>query len=261
MENQITEINTCLKHPQVHPATNNPIPHTRLHQETFHTSVSLQSDTGISLPSASLAERKVAVKSKGHFCGHLVVGDDQEQVIAVESHLEMNCALILSARPEVIELREQVAFPWIAETGLNRTHYFDFFVTLRDGMRIAVFVKPFRLSQKDKFVSETREIVPQVTSSFADKVILMTDRDINPVELYNAELLHSVRLPDPDVDCTARAVVEDMQGSATVADLVKEIGIPGQGFRAVVRLVRNNSLELIQHERIAPSAMLRRRAA
>jgi|GEM_PF-7102477 hypothetical protein len=52
-------------------------------------------DFGISLPSPSRAERKVAVKSKGHFCGHLVVGDREKQVIAVESHLEMNCALVL----------------------------------------------------------------------------------------------------------------------------------------------------------------------
>ena len=218
-------------------------------------------DIGISLPSASLAERKVAVKSKGHFCGHLVVGDEQEQVITVESHLEMNCALILSARSEVIELREQVAFPWVDDMGGNRTHYFDFLVALRDGSTIAVFVKLFRLSRKEKFVSETRQIVSQVTSAFADRIILLTDRDINPVELYNAELLHSVRLSDPDIDRTAVSVVNNIQGSVTVAELMKDIAIPAQGFRAVVRLVRNNILELVQHERIAPSAMLRRRAA
>ena len=220
-----------------------------------------RSDIGISLPSASLAERKVAVKSKGHFCGHLVIGDHDERVIAVESHLEMNCALVLSARREVVELREQVAFPWIDDIGRNRTHFFDFLATLRDGSRTAIFVKPMRLSKKQKFVSEARQILPQVSSDFADRVVLMTDCDINPVELFNAELLHSVRLADPDIDCTAEAAVANLQGVATVADLVKAVAIPGQGFRAVVRLVRNHILELVQNERIAPDALLRRRTA
>jgi len=219
------------------------------------------SDIGILLPSASLAERKVAVRSKGHFCGHLVIGDHDERVIAVESHLEMNCALVLSARREVVELREQVAFHWIDEVGRNRTHFFDFLVTLRDGSRIAIFVKPMRLSKKRKFVSEVRQIVPQMRSDFADRVVLMTDCDINPVELYNAELLHSVRLADPDIDCIAEAAVANLQGAVTVADLVKAIAIPGQGFRAVVRLVRNHILELVQNERITPDALLRRRTA
>jgi hypothetical protein len=218
-------------------------------------------DVGISLPSSSRAERKVAVKSKGHFCGHLVVGDCEEQVIAVESHLEMNCALILSARPDVIEFREQVGFPWVDKAGANRVHYFDFLVTLRDGTTIAIFVKPLEYSLKEKFVSDSGQIAPQVTSAFADRVVLMTEYDINPIELYNAELMHSVRLSDPDVDRAAMALVKDIQGSVSVADLVKEIAVPGQGFRAVVRLIRKNILELVAHERIAPSAMLRRRVA
>ena len=58
------------------------------------------------------ATRNFSPVSKGHFTGDLIVGIGAGQAMAVESHLEMNVALVLSERPDVVELENQVAFRW-----------------------------------------------------------------------------------------------------------------------------------------------------
>jgi hypothetical protein len=61
-------------------------------------------------------------------------------------------------------------------------------VTLRDGRRIALVVKWAKEAQKAKFQQKTALISLQVTSAFADQVVVVTELDLDPIEVHNAEL-------------------------------------------------------------------------
>lgn len=73
---------------------------------------------GLAPPAPCDAARKIPLVSTGHFTGHLVVGDDvgEGRVIEVESHLEMQAALILHARRDILDIETQVPFEWVTRT-------------------------------------------------------------------------------------------------------------------------------------------------
>ena len=216
-------------------------------------------DGGLLLPADPIAGRKIAFGARHHFTGTLVFGENEGQVMEVESHTEMQVALVMLARREVVSLENQVRFPWTDRTGAGRTHYFDFRVSLRDGSRIALFVKSAYRAGNELTKDEMHQIGSQVTPDFADRVSVMTEQHIDPIELHNAELVQAVRLPDPEVDAAARRAVAGMLGAARIGDLVDRIGENGRGFRAVARLIRSHELELATHERITYEALVRRR--
>ena len=164
-------------------------------------------DGGICLP-RPYTGRKMGFGAQKHFTGSFVHGEDEGEVMDVQSHTEFQTGLVTLARPDVVRLENQVEFEWIDVDGKRCTHFFDFRVTLRDGRRIAVVVKWSREAQKKKFKSKTARIASQVTSAFADEVVVVTERDLDPIEVYNAEFIHSVRFPEPDFDvaCPHRVV-------------------------------------------------------
>jgi hypothetical protein len=144
---------------------------------------------------------------------------------------------------------------------VGKVHHFDFRTNHRDGSRTAIMVKPSKKLACPQFQAEAREIAARVTPAFADRVTIMTERDIAPIELHNATFLNGLRDSDPEADSAARRVVAGLAGAISVREIVVGVGHDGRGFRAVGRLLRNRELELLRHERIAPDALVARRAA
>lgn len=202
--------------------------------------------------------RKMGFGAKKHFTGSLVHGEDEGEVMDVQSHTEMLTALVMLARRDVVRLENQVAFKWIDVGGKRSTHYFDFRVTLRDGRRLALVVKWSTKARKPKFKEETARIASQVPAAFADAVLVVTERHLDPIEVHNAELIYAVRRPEPDFDAAARRVIQGLAGAAKIGDLVAATGDGGQGFRAIVRLIGAHELELVNHERIDHDTLVRR---
>ena len=211
------------------------------------------------LPLPSTADRPVAISSTTHFCGHVVIGDGSgrgtvsgapARVVQVESHLELCWCLCLSLRSDIADLREQVGFDWFDEHGKYHTHYFDLFVTRTDGTRIACAIRPLARTG-GRFGRQMPRIAEQARRSrFADDVRLLTDRDLDPVELHNAWLLHGARVGDPQADVIAADVFAAMSGTVTLAELTARTGLGATGFRALLRLVRSGHLRLFRTERI-----------
>jgi len=168
---------------------------------------------------------------------------------------------VMLARPDVTGLENQVRFDWVDRDGVARVHFFDFRVSFRDGRRAALMVKHAKKAADPVFRSEMRWLANQVGCDFADRVCLITEKDLDPTEVFNAELIHSVRQPDPEPDAAVRRVVANLTGAAKIADIAAASGCSGNGFRAVVRLLRHHELELVSRERIAPEALVRRRVA
>jgi hypothetical protein len=208
---------------------------------------------GLRLPSHSLGNRYIALSSKGHFTGHVVLGDGAGVVVETESYLELSWCLCLIARPETASLVEQVAFEWYDRDGVWHTHYFDIYVKETDGSAMAYTVKP-EARVSDDFWREMEQIAAQARASgFVRDVRLLSDQAIDKVELHNAQLLHGLRVRDPEADIAAEAVVRKMSGISTLASLSNCIGLEARGFRALIRLIRSHHLQLVQHEKIDPT--------
>lgn len=212
------------------------------------------------LPQPPNAARRIKMGVQKHFTGSLVVGDEEGQVMEFESHTEKQTALVMLARRGVVNLENQVPFGWIDLGGEARTHFFDFRVSFQDGTRVALIVKNSRKAVKAGFIAEVRHLASQVKPDFADRVSLVTEKHLDPIEVYNAELVHSVRISDPDVDAVVRRTVAKISGSVKIADIVSAAQCSGRGFLAAVRMIRKHELELVAHERIEPEALVQRRA-
>lgn len=195
----------------------------------------------------------------GHFTGAVVIGEDEGEEMQFQSHTELKTLLVLLARPEVVRLENQVPFQWGGQNAARNYHLFDFRVTLSDGARVALMVKNARKAAQVDFLTFVRRIAAQAVPHFADRVSLVTENDLDPIEVHNAVLIHSVRSLDPGPDEAVRRVVTGMTAAARIKDIVEAAGPGGHGFRSVVRLLRSRELELVNHERIEPAALVRRR--
>jgi hypothetical protein len=219
---------------------------------------SLSSTGGIVLPDASWADRDVPLSVKGRSTGAIVVGTGPGRVLQTDSHLELKVALVLAARRDVDTIEEQVAFPWRDRAGKDHTHFFDFRVTLVTGRRVAITVKAAAVVAKGRFLPTFRPIAQAVTPAFADEVRLMTDRDLDPVDLANATLFHAYRVPDPEADAAAAQATEGLVGAARLHDLTEATGLGSRGYRALVRRVHHGQLVQLTRERISAASLVRR---
>jgi hypothetical protein len=219
----------------------------------------LMADGGITMPARLQTARKMAKGRREHFTGQFTFGPDEGRTMDVESHTELCVALVTIARPDVVDLENQVPFKWMQPNGKTATHFFDFRAVMADGRRRAIMVKSEYRRRRLKVQEELGLIAAQVTPDFADEVVVMTEHDINPVELFNAEMMHEMRRPDPEADATARHIVGAIVASVQIQHLVDAIGLGARGFRAVVHLIRSHELELVTNVRIDKEAYVRRR--
>ena len=212
--------------------------------------MSIYDKDGIRLPEPSAGDRATQVGSSHHFTGQIVLGDGRGRVVGLESHLEMKAALILAARSSTDALFEQIAFEWRDAEAASRIHYLDLVVRRTDGRWIGYAVRP-RGRVTPTYLADLARIKAQaIGAGFLSDLRLFSEDDVDPVALFNAKLLHAVRVPDPVPDAAVRTVAARITGVTTVGALVHETGLGGAGFRAVVRLIRSGHLMPIRHVRI-----------
>jgi len=216
-------------------------------------------DGGVTMPECVQLARKTAVGAREHQTGQVTMGPDEGYTVGYDSNTEMKCMLVLLARPNVAGLESQVHFQSLDADGKTGNHFFDFRVLMADGKRVAIMVKSEYRRNQSKVQNELAEIAARVPRSFAHQVVVMTERDIDPVEYFNAEMMHEMRRSDPDADAAARRLLGEIVGAVRVQDLVDAIGLGARGFRAVVRLLRSHELELTLNVRITHEAYVRRR--
>ncbi|WP_102227001.1 PDDEXK family nuclease [Acidimangrovimonas sediminis] len=216
---------------------------------------------GVRLPEFSLGDRATQVGSTQHFTGGIVLNsgpgsDGPGRRVGVESHHEANASLLLAARPEVIDLVEQVRFDWFDQDGEIHKHYIDLVATERDGTVVGYAVRPLA-RVKDAYLAQLVRVKEQaIDQGVLHDFRLFTERDICPAELYNAKLFHSVRRPDCFADPVAKDVVGQMTGVVAIGRLVEQTRLDGMGFRALVRLIRSGHLQTLHHERITHSSLV-----
>ncbi|MCJ2120007.1 Tn7 transposase TnsA N-terminal domain-containing protein [Methylobacterium sp. J-001] len=205
-------------------------------------------------PEGSTAARRIVVPDKGSLRGALVTRSERPRVITYESNVERRVLLVLLARPDVVELREQVEPVSYADAdGIPRKHTFDFLVTRSDGTRILVAVKHSGwVLRHPEFEPELALIARKVPKRMADRVVMMTDREASRDQVHDAALIHSARADRrPEDDRVVNALAISLVGTTTVGALVAASGLEGRGFRAIVRLIAKGVLRRPHGGRIA----------
>lgn len=214
---------------------------------------------GIILPQASKAERNVPAASSAHCTGFAVLGAGCGVRMQGESALEINCLYILNTINNIEEMREQVRFFFGWKPRKQKQHVFDIMVTLTGGERIAFAIKPEIRLVSGKFEAEMQEVAWWAyKKDFADDVRILTDADLDPVQLHNARVLAAVRDSDPEADFAARVALRNLPtgGGQSLRELTLATGIGARGHRALIRLVRMGEAHLQAYERIGPATVI-----
>lgn len=199
-------------------------------------------------PAPSLAERRIPTGPKaGSVRGHTLTNGPERRRLAFESNGEAKTAHVLLARPDVVDLREQAEpVSYVDALGYPRKHYFDFVATLATGERVAIAYRPHVKARRQGLDGTLRLIAAQMGRQVADRVVHMSELDLPRDLVHDAKLLHAVRRDDrPEDDRKLAAIAATLQGVTTVGDLVRASGLAGRGFRAVVRLIGDGTLDIV----------------
>lgn len=198
-------------------------------------------------PRASDASREIVVPDKGSLRGALVTRGSNSKIIRYESNLEKRVLLVLLARRDIVDVREQIEpIPYEDEYGAKRKHWFDFLALRSDGLRVLIPVKTEDWARRHDLDGLCARIARYVPRSIADVVVPMTERDAPRDLVRDAELFHCVRDDDrPDHDKVVFEIASTLIGTTTVACLVEASGLGGDGFRAVARLIHAGALRVL----------------
>jgi hypothetical protein len=166
-----------------------------------------------------------------------------------EAELELNFALLAKMRPDVAEVAEQPpAVIYVDDHGRERRHTFDFQLKLTTGSTGLVAVKPAALVGKTGIDRTVELIAEQIPPSRADWVLLFTDLDLSPIDLFNAQAIHHARRdPWPEDDAAMAKLLRRLKGETTIGELTANSGLGGYGFDAVVRAIADGKLRLIEY--------------
>lgn len=191
-------------------------------------------------PRPSQAKRSVPRSSKGHFVGQLVYQlRGKPQILSFDSLLEYHAALCLIYMLNVVEVEEQLApLSFRKPNNSLGTHYFDFRATFRGGKRWAIAVKPERIAQTYKFKATMDAIASAAMPEVAQKVSVITERNLNPIEVHNAKLFHAARKVQTQVDEVIQDALKNILKPMRIFDFLKQVGCNGAGFFSVVRCIR-----------------------
>ncbi len=163
------------------------------------------------------------------------------------------------ARRDVHDIWDQPpAVAYRDAAGKLRKHTFDYRIVFASGLTAAVAIKPMALAVKRDFVADLRLIKANMSKSFAQKVFLITDREINRTEAQNAARFHEFsRTPDMAADRALADILANLVGQHRVADLVDQCGLEGRGYRAVVRAIYHGRLCAARNTLITPDTIVK----
>jgi hypothetical protein len=210
------------------------------------------------LPEPSRATRTIHASSKGSLVGALVAGTGVGRVMVYESGLELKTLLLLTTNPDVVDVWDQPpAVSYVDPSGKERSHTFDFLATMADGSKTAIDVKPYKRAEKIGFASTLRLIGGQLPAGYAHRICLVTERELDPTAVHNAELFHDFREPDLEADQAALSVAAKLVGAAHLDELTAFMGLGPRGLHALIRLIKSRRLLLTRPERITPRTLVK----
>lgn len=202
------------------------------------------------------------LRSTASFRGSLV-DHARNREFVYESKLErgfINISLASGLVDDYLDQPPPVDF--VDGDGRMAKHTFDALLTLTDGARAAVDVKPKKKVGRSGILEVHRLIEEQVGTAFADVYLLRTEDHVHPDDVYDAQLLlRARRLACATSDAVVAKLASGLHGWCRLRDLVAASGIGGAAFNAAVRLVADGALEVRDCARVSYECFVRRARA
>lgn len=185
------------------------------------------------------------LRSTASFRGSLV-DHARNREFVYESKLERGFIYISLASGLVDDYLDQPPpVDFVDGDGRMARHTFDALLTLTDGARAAVDIKPKKKVDRSRILEVHRLIAEQVGAAFADVYLLRTEDHVHPDDVYDAQLLLRARkLACAAADAVVAKLASSLHGWCRLRDLVAASGIGGAAFNAAVRLVADGALEV-----------------
>ncbi|SFH11085.1 hypothetical protein [Sulfitobacter dubius] len=212
-------------------------------------------------PLPNRAVRKIPKSSKGHFVGELVYDnvDGKPQRLGFGSYTEFKAAICLIYRYDFADIEEQLAsLPFRHPKGVRSQHFFDFRFTTKGGQRLCISVKPERIAQTYDYQAMIGAVKKAAIGNICDAVVTVTERNISPIELHNAELYHAARRPEPDIDALVVEGLALLEAPISIDRFLENIGLSGRGFFSVARAIRFGHARLFNPEKIRGKTLIER---
>lgn len=135
-------------------------------------------------PEPSRASRDVVRRSKASLRGSMIAklpAFERPRIIQFESMLEYRFLCLMLVRADVHDILEQPpAIHYRRADGSPATHVFDFLVTLINGERIAVAIKPAERVVRRDFLTELRHVAAAMPKHFAHRIKPVTEDQLDP---------------------------------------------------------------------------------
>ena len=212
-------------------------------------------------PAKSRAVRKIPKSSKGHFVGELVYDNTngEPQRLGFASYTEFKAAICLIYRDDFEDIEEQLAsLPFAHPKGATSKHFFDFRFTTKGGQKICISVKPERIAKTYGYQATIDAVKNAAIGNICDAVATVTERNISPVELHNAELFHAARQPEPEIDKIVTEGMSRLDATISISEFLVSVGLGGRGFFSVARAVRFGHARLFAPEKIRGKTLIER---
>ena len=208
-------------------------------------------------PAVSRAARAIPKASQGHFVGEFVFGVERPQRVGFESLLEFKTAICTVYRPGFVDLEEQIApIAFRKPNGDISYHYLDYRATFEGRIRIGLVVKPSRRAERSAFIAEIKAVADAAVPEVVDKVAVVTERNIHPVELFNAKLFHAARRPVEEEDKVICHLASLLRAPVTVECLMEQGRHDAVTLFGIARTIHRGGLKLLRKERIEGSTMV-----
>lgn len=191
--------------------------------------------------------RPIPKKSQGHFVGQTTFLNSagRFQIVGFESLNEYRTGLISFYRPGFYDLEEQIG-PIVLRMpdGRKKEHFLDFRLTFKNGVRYGLSVKPNRKAVRDDFEAEMKALKIAGKQKVFDRLFVVTERHICPVQLANAELYHAAREPEPDLDAEVIGRLSDIRDRMTIEQAIERTGLEGRALYSIMRHIRTGNLNM-----------------
>jgi hypothetical protein len=180
--------------------------------------------------------------------------------VCYQGALERCCLVVGRLRPDIVKVAEQPpAVTYIDDDGRKRRHVFDFSFTTTDGKRLLAAVKPSALIAVSGIDRIVELVAEQISPSVADFVVLITEKKLSQVDLFNAQAVNlATRALRPEDDAAMAKVVRGMNGQASIGELVERSTLGGYGYDAVVRSVFAGQFRLVEYCKLDFDTLLTR---
>ncbi|SSC71429.1 unnamed protein product [Ciceribacter sp. T2.26MG-112.2] len=195
-------------------------------------------------PFRSTGTRQPAPRTRGSLRGH-----DYDvrlnRALGFESGIELKFATLLRADRSVVNIEDQPAAVkfWRPGAEVKTKHTIDLRATFASGTKLGFVIKHSSQLERTNILEDV-DLMRVQCCDFADDFVVVTEREVTPELVENAEAVAFANAARNDRDC--RAVLAFMQGTegpVSMFDVAESFDEPGCAWSALLCLIFDGVVE------------------